>query len=60
MKRVLSVLLAAALLTPCSLAAPANLQLNAASAVLMERKPVPFCMKPTPTKSWSLPASPRS
>lgn len=38
MKRVLCVLLAAALLTPCSLAAPAGLQLNAASAVLMEKE----------------------
>ena len=38
MKRVLSILLAAALLAPCVHAAPAGLQVNAASAVLMEKE----------------------
>lgn len=38
MKRVLSVLLAAALLTPCAHAAPAGPQVNAASAILMEKE----------------------
>ena len=38
MKRVLSILLAAALLTPCVHAAPTGLQVNAASAVLMEKE----------------------
>jgi len=38
MKRVLPILLAAAMLTPCAHAAPAGPQVNAASAVLMEKE----------------------
>ncbi len=38
MKRVLPILLAAALLLPCAHAAPAGPQVNAASAVLMEKE----------------------
>jgi len=38
MKRVLPILLAAALLIPCSHAAPAGPQVNAASAILMEKE----------------------
>ena len=66
MKRICALLLTAALLTVPAAAAgetaeaaqPA-LDLSAASAVLMERRPGPSSTKRRPTKNWNRPASPR-